>query len=163
MGSNEKLEKFPEKFCSLCLDALKHNPVYFVPLFGQDVILLFFFFFLSKRSTKNNILVRSSLTRVSLFALWPPHLIPGGAGWVFFFLFWHPSGSRWLVVTVAQKTNKKNGRSHYCRHFFLFRDSLYIFSSLQGKLEPSVPLSLDCRFSIFASLGPEIKSKSHLF
>lgn len=123
----------------------------------------FFFFFLSKRSTKNNILVRSSLTRVSLFALWPPHLIPGGAGWVFFFLFWHPSGSRWLVVTVAQKTNKKNGRSHYCRHFFLFRDSLYIFSSLQGKLEPSVPLSLDCRFSIFASLGPEIKSKSHLF
>lgn len=106
--SNALLEKFPQKFSSLCPDALKHNPVYFVPLLGQDVSLLFFF---SKRPTKNNILVRSSLTQVSLFALWPPHLIPGGAG-CFFGIPVAPDG--WLSLL------RKKGRSHYCRHFFFF-------------------------------------------
>lgn len=122
------LEKFPEKFCSLCLDALKHNPVYFVPLFGQDVILLFFFFFFrSERSTKNNILVRSSLTQVSLFALWPPHLIPGGAG-CFFGIPVAPDGCLSLLC--------KKGRSHYCRHFFFLLTvrTFFFSSSLRGLL-----------------------------
>lgn len=136
MWSNALLEKFPEKLSSLCSDALKHNPVYFVPLLGQDVILLFFFF--SKRPTKNNILLRSSLTQVSLFALWPPHLIPGGAG-CFFGIPVAPDG---CLSLLHQK-----GRSHYCRHFFFFfSDSPQVFLFLLGNCDPSVPSITGCSF-----------------
>lgn len=121
MGSKASLEKFPEKFP---LFALKHNPVYFVPLLGQDVILLLLLLLFSVRPAEYNILVRSSFTQVSLFALWPPHLIPGGVGC---FL-----ASQWLQMAGCHYCAKKAGHIF----FVLFSDSPKVFLFLRGKPGP---------------------------
>lgn len=111
-----------------------------------------FFLFFSKRPTKNNILLRSSLTQVSLFALWPPHLIPGGAG-CFFGIPVAPDGCLSLL--------RKKGRSHYCRHFFLFfflTVRRFFFSSWEIVILQS-PLSPGAAFS--PALSP-VKRLNHL-
>lgn len=68
--------------------------------------------------------------------------------------FWHPSGSRWLVVTVAQK---KAG--HIITAFF-FSDSPLVFLFLQESVNLQLLLSLGAVFS--PALNPVVERLNQL-